>query len=63
LENFIKKFQKIGKWRRRHVASCNLGKNLFFFCKIGKFKTPLSPLSSHFDILAKGGELCNRNPW
>jgi hypothetical protein len=41
LENFIKKFQKIGKWRR-HVASCNFGENLVFFEKLENSKPPLS---------------------
>jgi len=55
IENFIKFFQKIGKYWRRHIASCNFWEN-WVFCKIGKNQnSPLSPLSRHFDSLAKGG--------
>jgi hypothetical protein len=60
IENFIKFFQKIGKCGRRHVASCKFWEKMVF-CKIGKNQnSPLSPLSSHFDSLAKGGSSATR---
>jgi hypothetical protein len=42
-----------------------LGKLVFFEkLKIKKNQnSPFSPLPRHFDSLAKGGELCNRNSW